>query len=176
VPHAVDRTLAQARTAMDNAGLPSRVADGDPRGPGAVVVGQEPPAGAWVPPGSPVGFRTRTHVWPNGVPRRLRLGEGRTTAAYRIVAADPVHDAFEVVLSLPRGVDLGLWLRTTTSRREVLGSTQTTPLCRPAGRRVRCLLAWPAQQAEAPGIWTIGAVKHSSAAAVVRVRVTFTRP
>ena len=46
----------------------------------------------------------------------------------------------------------------------------------PTAGTIRCLLSWPAQQAEAPGIWTIGVVKHSSAAAVVRIRVTFTRP
>ena len=176
VPQAMGRALAQARTVMGRAGLPSDAVGRDPRGPGAVVVGQDPPAGARVSPGSPVGFRTRTDVWPNGAPRRLRLGQGRTTAAYRVVAADPVNDALEIVLIMPRGAGVGLWLRTPAGRRDVVASFTDVPSCRPSGRLTRCQVTFAAMAAEPPGVWTIGVAKRSPGAATVRVTVTFTPP
>jgi PASTA domain len=176
VPQAKGRTLAQARAAMGRAGLPSDAVDRDPRDPGAVVVDQEPPAGAWVPPGSPVGFRTRTGVWPNATPRRLRLGQGATAATYRVVAADPVHDALELVLTMPRGADLTLWLRTPVGRRVMISSTKDLRDCRPTGREVRCLVTWAALAAEPPGVWTVGVAKRSPGAAAVRVRISFLPP
>jgi hypothetical protein len=116
----------------------------------------------------------RTDVWPNATPRRLRLGQGATTATYRVVAADPVHDALEVVLTTPRGVDVQLWLRTPIGRRVMISSTKRG--CRPASGQVRCLVTWAAQEAEAPGIWTIGVAKRSAGAAAVRVKVSFLPP
>lgn len=89
VPDALGRTLAQAERVMRAAGLQGGADERDPQGRDAVVVAQEPPAGVLVPPGSAVGFRTRTGVQPYGVPRRLRLARGPTTAAYRIVVPDP---------------------------------------------------------------------------------------
>jgi hypothetical protein len=176
VPQAMGRTLAQARAVMRRAGLPGEAVDRDPRGPGAVVVGQEPPAGARVPPGSPVGFRTRTDVWPNGVPRRLRLGQGRATTAYRVVAADPVHDALEIVLSMPRGAEFQLWLGTGASPRVIIASTKDLRDCRPSGRQTRCQVTFAAMAAEPPGVWTVGLAKRSPGAATVRVTVAFTPP
>ena len=175
VPQAMGRTLASARAVMRRAGLPGEAVDRDPRGPGAVVVGQDPSAGTRVPPGSPVGFRTRTDVWPNATPRRLRLGQGRATATYRVVAADPVHDPLTIVLWAPRGTDLELWLETETGRRPVLAGTKGPGMCRPVGRQTRCLVAWEAQVAEDPGLWTVGLAKRSPPAAAVRVTITFTR-
>jgi hypothetical protein len=176
VPQAMSRTLASARAVMRLAGLPSNAVDRDPRSPGAVVVGQDPSAGEWVPPGSSVSFRTRTDVWPNGTPRRLRLGQGMTTASYRVVAADPVHDALEIVLTMPRGAELQLWLGTGASPRVVIGSTKDLRDCRPGGRQTRCQVTFAAMAAEPPGVWTVGVAKRSPAAAAVRVRVTFAPP
>jgi hypothetical protein len=176
VPQAMGRTLAEARAVMRRAGLPGDAVDRDPRDPGAVVVGQEPPAGVWVPPGSPVGFRTRTDVWPNGAPRRLRLGQGRATATYRVVAADPVHDALEIVLTMPRGVELRLWLGTGASPRVLIGSTKGLRDCRPAGGQTRCQVTFAAMAAEPPGVWTVGLAKRSPGAAAVRVKVSFLPP
>jgi len=176
VPQAMGRALAQARAVMRQAGLAGDAVDRDPRGPGAVVVGQDPPAGARVPPGSPVGLRTRTDVWPNGAPRRLRLGQGATTAAYRVVAADPVHDALEIVLTMPRGAELQLWLGTGASPRVLIGSGRDLRDCRPAGGQTRCQVTFAAMAAEPPGVWTVGLAKRSPGAVTVRVTVTFTPP
>jgi hypothetical protein len=161
---------------MGRAGLPSDAVDRDPRSPAAVVVGQEPPAGARVPPGSPVGFRTRTDVWPNATPRRLRFGQGATTATYRVVAADPVHDPLTVTVTMPATVDLRVWLEPEAGRRLQLLDTASDPgVCRPSGGQRRCQVLFEALAAEPPGVWTVGLATVGSRAVAVRVTVTFTR-
>jgi hypothetical protein len=177
VPQAMGRTLAEARVLMREAGLPSDAVDRDPRDPGAVVVGQEPPAGVWVPPGSIVGFRTRADVWPNATPRRLRLGQGTTTASYRVVAADPVHDALELAVTMPRRAELELWLRTGTGPRVLLVSDiNELQGCRPVGLQTRCQVTFAALPSEPPGVWTVRVAKRSPGAATVRVTVSFLSP
>lgn len=177
VPQAVGRTLAQARTVLGAAGLPSGAFDRDPQAPNAVVVAQEPPAGVQVPPHSPVGFRTRSDVWPNATPRRLRLGRGPTTKAYRVVAADPVRDPLTVAVTMSPAVELQVWLETGPSRRvPVLDTSNDWGSCRPANQQSRCVVRFAALAAEQPGIWTVGLAKGSSRAAAIQVTVTFTRP
>src|SRR5215213_4360802 len=141
VPQAMGRALAQARAVMRQAGLAGDAVDRDPRGPGAVVVGQ-----------------------------------GATTAAYRVVAADPVHDALEIVLTMPRGAELQLWLGTGASPRVLIGSTRDLRDCRPAGGQTRCQVTFAAMAAEPPGVWTVGLAKRSPGAVTVRATVTFTPP
>jgi len=176
VPQAMGRTLAQARAVMGRAGLPSDAVDRDPRSPAAVVVGQEPPAGARVPPGSPVGFRTRTDVWPNATPRRLRFGQGATTASYRVVAAAPAYDPLTVTVTMPAAVDLRVWLEPEAGRRLQLLDTASGPgACRPSGGQRRCQVLFEALAAEPPGVWTVGLATVGSRAVAVRVTVTFTR-
>lgn len=176
VPQAIGRRLAQAMTVMAAAGLPSGAHDRDPQAPSAVVVAQEPPAGVRVPPHSPVGFRTRSDVWPNGTPRRLQLGRGPTTATYRVAAADPMHDTLTVVIARPPTAKLQVWLETGPSRRvPVLDTTHDSGSCRPATRQFRCVVRFAALEAEEPGVWTVSLAKDSSLAAAIQVTVTFTR-
>src|SRR6266540_4019244 len=176
VPQAIGRTLAQAMRVMGAAGLPSGAHDRDPQAPGAVVVAQEPPAGVRVPPNSPVGFRTRSDVWPNATPRRLRLGRGPTTATYRVVAANPVRASLTVVMTMPRAVELQVWLETGPSRSvPVLDTTIDSRSCRPANRRSRCLVRFAALEAEEPGVWIVSLAKRSARAAAIQVTVTFTQ-
>jgi hypothetical protein len=176
VPQAIGRTLAQAMTVMAAAGLPSGAHDRDPQAPSAVVVAQEPPAGVRVPPNSPVGFRTRSDVWPNATPRRLRLGRGPTTATYRVVAADPMHDLLTVVVARPSTVELQVWLETGPSRRvPILDTTNDSGSCRPANRQSRCVVRFGVLEAEEPGVWTVSLAKDSLLAAAIQVTVTFTR-
>jgi len=172
VPQAMGQTLGQARALMRRAGLPAEAVERDPRDAGAVVVGQEPPAGVRVPPHSPVGFRTRDDVWPNGITRSLRLGPGRATARYRIVAADPVHDDLTVVVTAPREVDLRVWFQFGVGRLPLVEHSEG---CRPLGRRTRCALDFGAFPAADPGIWTVGAGKRAGPAAAVQVIIRFTR-
>ena len=160
---------------MRHAGLPSGAVDQAPQAPNAVVIAQEPPAGARVPPNSPVGFRTRSDVWPNSTPRRLRLGRGPTTAHYRVVAADPMHDPLTVEMTMPRSVDLQVWLQTGRGRRIVLDDTNGSSSCRPVNRRARCMVAFAALGGEEAGIWTVGVAKRSAQPAAIGVTVTFMR-
>jgi hypothetical protein len=86
VPDVLGRTLARAERVLRTGGLRGAAIEGDPQGSSAVVVAQEPPAGATVPPGSVVGLRTRTGIWPNGSSYQLRLGHGPAAASYRRTA------------------------------------------------------------------------------------------
>jgi PASTA domain len=117
VPDVLGRTLAQAERVMRTGGLHGSAYERDLQGRNGVVVAQEPPAGVLVPPGSVVGFRTRTDVQPYGVPRQLRLGRGPTTAAYRIVAPDPATHQLTVAVVAPLAADVEVWLETRPSSR-----------------------------------------------------------
>jgi hypothetical protein len=139
VPDVLGRTLAQAERVMRTAGLHGGANERDPQGRNAVVVAQEPPAGVLAPPGSVVGFRTRTGVQPYGEPRRLRLGAGPRTAAYRIVAPDPATHQLMVAVVAPRAADVEVWLETRSwSHLPVLASTRDARWCRPSHGKVRC--------------------------------------
>jgi PASTA domain len=172
VPDVLGRTLAQAERMLRTAGLRGSAYGRDPQGRNAVVVGQEPPAGVLVPPGSAVGFRTRTGVQPYGVPRRLRLGAGPTTAAYRIVAPDPATHQLTVAVMAPRAADVQVWLETEPgSRLPVLGTTRDARWCRPSQGKIRCgvRLGVPVQ-----GVCTARVAKRSSPPAAMEITVTFT--
>jgi hypothetical protein len=174
VPEVIGQTLAQARTVMRNAGLPSGAYERDPQVPNAVVVAQEPTSGAWVPPNSPVGFRTRSDVWPNGTPRRLQLSRGPTTASYRVVVADPMYHQLTVVIAMPPTVKMRVWLETRLGRRvAVLDTEDRSGRCRPVNRQSRRQVTLEGLHEEAPGVWAVGLAKRSIPPAVIRVTVTF---
>jgi PASTA domain len=175
VPDAFGRTLAQAKTVMRAAGLQGAADERDPQVPGAVVVVQEPAAGNRVPRHSVVGFRTRTDVQANGVPRRLRLGAGRTTAAYLVVAPDPPTHQLTVVVTMPRAAQVKVWLETEfNSRVPVVASTHDPTTCKPTRGRVHCVVQFGAVPAGGElGIWTAKVAKHSWAPAVMEVTVRF---
>ena len=175
VPRVIGQTLAQAKAAMRDAGLSGGAVEQDAQAPDAVVVAQEPPFGVRVPPKSPVGFRTRTDLWPNGTPRRLRLGRGPTTAAYQVVAADPKHDSLTVAIITPRTVDLRVWLETKLGRRVIVQSTNDLPSCQPVEGQVRCVVAFASLGGEEPGVWAVGLTERSAQPAAMRVTVTFRR-
>jgi PASTA domain len=177
VPDVLGRTLAQAERVMLAAGLQGTASDRDPQGPTAVVVAQEPPAGVLVPPGSVIGFRTRTDVQPNDTPRRLRLPGGPTTAAYRVVAPDPARHELTVVVAVPRAAEVAVWLETGPSQRlPVLDSTRDATTCLPTRGQLRCVVQFGALEAEAPGVWTVSIAKQSALPAAITVTVRFAPP
>jgi PASTA domain len=174
VPDVLGRTLAQAERMMRTGGLHGSAHERDPQGDNAVVVAQEPPAGALVPPGGVVGFRTRTGVQPYGAPRRLRLGAGPITAAFRIVAPDPATHQLAVAVVVPRATDVEVWLQSGPGWRArvlVLGSTRDATWCRPSHGKHRCVVRLGVP---APGVWTASVDKRSSLPAAIEVTVTFT--
>jgi hypothetical protein len=174
VPQVIGQTLAQARTVMRHLGLPSGAHERDPQAPNAVVVAQEPSAGAWVPPNNPVGFRTRSDVWPNGTPRRLRLGHGPTTASYRVVVADPMYHQLTVAITMPPTVDFTVWLETRLGRRvPVLDTEDGSGRCRPVNQQSRCQVTLDGLHEEEPGVWAVGLAKRSTQPAAIYVTVTF---
>ena len=171
VPDVLGRTLVQAERVLRTGGLHGAAIEGDPQGDNAVVVAQEPPAWVVVPPGSVVGFRTRTGVQPYGVPRRLRLGAGPRTAAYRIVAPDPATHQLTVAAVAPRAADIQMWLARSSSRLPVLASTRDAKWCRPSHGKIRCevRLGIPVE-----GVWTASVAKRSALPAAIEVTVTST--
>jgi PASTA domain len=172
VPDVLGRTLAQAERVLRIGGLHGSAYERDPQGRSAVVVAQEPPAGALVPPGSVVGLRTRTGVQPYGAPRQLGLGAGPTTAAYRIVAPDPATHQLTVALAAPGSADVELWLETRSgSRVPVLAGTRDAKWCRPSHGKIRCevRLGVPAQ-----GVWMASVAKRSAQPVTIEVTVTST--
>jgi hypothetical protein len=172
VPDALGRTLAQAGRVLRVGGLRGSAVDRDPRGSNAVVVAQEPPAGVLVPPGSMVGFRTRTDVQPYGAPRRLRLGRGPASLAYRIVAPDPATHRLTVVVVAPPAADVELWLeRSSGSRLPVLRGTSEAQRCRPSHGMVRCTVRLGVP---AVGVWTANVTKRSALPAAIEVTITST--
>ena len=123
-------------------------------------------------------FRTRSGVWPNGASRRLPLGGGRPTASYRIVAADPVHDALTVTVTLPGTVETRIWLDpgSSYSRLPVLDTADPPANCRPAGDARRCQITFAALGDAPVGVWTVGVATGSTRAAAIQVTVEFTPP
>jgi PASTA domain-containing protein len=107
VPQVIGRTPAQARTAMRAAGRPSGAHEHDPQVPNAVMVAQEPPVGALVPPNSPVGFRTRSDAGPTARP----AGCGWATAQPQL------YHPLTVAMTMPRPVNLPVWLEAGPGRR-----------------------------------------------------------
>ena len=171
VPDVLGRTLAQAERVLRTGGLHGSAHERDPHGRTAVVVAQEPPGWALVPPGSMVGLRTRTGVQPYGVPRQLRLGPGPTTAAYRIVTPDPATRQLTVALVAPRAADVEVRLETSSgSRLPVLASTRDPRWCRPSQGKIRCEVRLGVPQ----GVWTASIAKRSAQPVAIEVTATST--
>jgi hypothetical protein len=174
VPNAIGRTLAQATSVMRTAGLQGVAFERDPQIGTAVVVAQEPSAGELVPPGSVVGFRTRTDVQANGSPRGLRLGPGPTNDRYRVVAPYAAHQQLTVVVTAPRASDVQVWLETELGKRlPVLSTTRDATTCHPTGRQSRCVVRFGTLQGQQPGGWTINIAKQSSPPAAIQITVMF---
>jgi hypothetical protein len=177
VPNAIGHTLARATSLMRAGGLRGAAFERDPQIGTAVVVAQEPPARVLVPPGSGVGFRTRTDVQANGNPHRSRLEPGPTNDVYQLVAPDPARQQLTVVVTAPRAAEVRVWLQTGSSMRlPVLNSTHDATSCHPSGRQSRCVVRFGAFDGEDPGLWTATITKQSSPPATIQVTVTFVAP
>jgi hypothetical protein len=177
VPNAIGHTLARATSLMRAGGLRGAAFERDPQIGTAVVVAQEPPARVLVPPGSGVGFRTRTDVQANGNPHRSRLEPGPTNDVYQLVAPDPARQQLTVVVTAPRAAEVRVWLQTGSSMRlPVLNSTHDATSCHPSGRQSRCVVRFGAFDGEDPGLWTATITKQSSPPATIQVTVTFVTP
>ena len=108
---------------------------------------------------------------PTGVPRRLRLGRGPTTAAYRIVARDAATHQLTVAVVVPRAADVEVWLESGARlTATVLGSMRDARWCRPSQGKIRCVVRLGVPQ----GVWTASVAKRSSAQAAIEITVTFT--
>jgi hypothetical protein len=177
LPDTVGRTLSQAQQRLRTRGLRGVASDHDPHTPDAVVVAQEPPAGALVMPGSVIGFRTRIDLQPNGTSRRLALGRGPTTTRYPIMALDPPTHQLTVVVRVPPNTDLEVWLEPTPGDHlHVVDSTRRDPTCQPLDLQVSCWVLIGALTNEGSGAWTTHVRKRSSPPANVEITVTFAAP
>jgi PASTA domain len=181
VPNAIGRTLAQATGMLRAAGLRGAASERDPQIGTAVVVAQEPPAGVRIPPGSVVGFRTRTDVQASGSPRRVRLGPGPTNDIYRVIVPYGARQRLTVVVTVPRTVEVRVWLQPRLGERlPVLGSSRDATRCHLTGGQSRCVVRFDALHGEEPTLhsqeprgWTVTITKQSPASATIQVTVTF---
>ena len=105
----------------------------------------------------------------------MRLWHGPATASYRIVAADPAHEALTVEVTMSPAVELRVWLHTRQARWLMVDITAGLEGCRPVSRGVRCRFAFGALGGEEPGVWTVGVAKRSARPAAIQVKVTFAR-
>jgi hypothetical protein len=92
-----------------------------------------------------------------------------------VVAPDPAQHQLTVVVAVPRGVEVAVWLETGPSQRlPVLDSTRDATTCQPSSGLVRCVVQFGALEAQEPGVWTVSVAKQSALPAAITVTVRFT--
>ena len=176
VPDEIGQPLARAQQQLRAAGLNGVADERDSQGPQALVVAQEPAAGELVPPGGVIGLRTRTDLQPNAIARHLRLGAGLATASYPVLALDPASHQLTVVVRMPSGTDLRVWLEPGPGERlQVSDSTTHDPSCKPLDQRVSCWIELGGLPAEGAGAWTMHVAKRSTLAVTIEITVIFER-
>lgn len=107
----------------------------------------------------------------------LAMSAGRSSAQYKITAPDPARYEFEVAVTAPAAVDVGVSIRTWYGAifPSILDSTHD-PGCRTRGSQVACFEQFPLLPAQQAGSWTVIAAKQSGPAATVRIVITFAKP
>jgi hypothetical protein len=103
---------------------------------------------------------------------------GRSSAQYKIMAPDPARYQFDVVITAPASVDVGVSIHTWYGAifPSILGSTHQLDVCRLSGSQDRCSELFPLLPAQHAGSWTVIAAKQSGPAATVRIAITFAKP
>lgn len=108
----------------------------------------------------------------------LSLPAGRTSGQYGITAPDPARYAFDVAVTAPASIDVGVSIRTWYGAifPSILDSSHDAGWCRARGSQDVCLERFPFLPAQRAGHWTVVAAKRSGPAATIRVVITFVKP
>jgi hypothetical protein len=108
----------------------------------------------------------------------LAMPAGRSSAQYTITAPDPARYQFDVTVTAPASVDVGLSIRTWYGAifPSILASTHQPGACGPSGSQDVCSELFPFLPAQQAGSWTVIAAKQSGPAVTVRIVITFVKP
>jgi hypothetical protein len=119
--------------------------------------------------GSPPGAAGRPQA------ASLSLLAGRSSAQYRITAPDPARYGFDVAVTAPVSVDVGLSIRTWYGAilPSILDSSHDPGPCQRRGSEDVCFERFPFLPAQRAGPWTVVAAKQSGPAANIRIVITF---
>jgi hypothetical protein len=128
--------------------------------------------------GHPAGT-TASPVGVIGKPQaaNLAMSAGRSSAQYGITAPDPARYAFDVAVTAPVSVDVGLSIRTWYGAilPSILDSSHDAGSCQRRGYDDACFERFPFLPAQRAGHWTVVAAKTSGPAATIRIVITFVK-
>ena len=129
--------------------------------------------------GHPAGT-TASPVGVIGKPQaaNLTMSAGRSSAQYGITAPDPARYAFDVAVTAPVSVDVGVSIRTWYGAifPSILDSSHDAGSCQARGSEDVCFEMFPLLPAQHAGHWTVVVAKPSGPAAMIRIVITFVKP
>jgi hypothetical protein len=108
----------------------------------------------------------------------LSLSAGRSSVQYWITAPDPARYAFDVTVTAPASVNVGVSIRTWYGAifPSILDSSHDASACQLRGSEDVCFEMFPVLPAQHAGRWTVVAAKPSGPAATIRIAITFVKP
>jgi hypothetical protein len=108
----------------------------------------------------------------------LPMFAGRSSAQYGITAPDPARYEFDVAVTAPVSVDVGVSIRTWYGAilPSILDSSHDASSCQARGSEDVCFERFPFLPAQRAGRWTVVAAKRSGPAATIRIAITFVKP
>ena len=108
----------------------------------------------------------------------LSMSAGRSSVQYRIIAPDPARYAFDVTVTAPVSVDVGVSIRTWYGAilPSILDSSHDAGSCQARGSEDVCFERFPFLPAQRAGRWTVVVAKPSGPAATIRIAITFVKP
>ena len=108
----------------------------------------------------------------------LSMPVGRSSAQYVITAPDPARYAFDVTVTAPVSVDVGVSIRTWYGAifPSILDSSHDAGWCQARGSEDVCFEMFPFLPAQHAGHWTVVVAKPSGPAATIRIAITFVKP
>lgn len=108
----------------------------------------------------------------------LSMSVGRSSVQYGITAPDPARYAFDVAVTAPVSVDVGVSIRTWYGAifPSILDSSHDAGWCQARGSEDVCFEMFPFLPAQHAGHWTVVVAKPSGPAATVRIAITFVTP
>ena len=108
----------------------------------------------------------------------LLMPAGRSSVQYGITAPDPARYAFDVAVTAPASVDIGVSIRTWYGAilPSILVSSHDPGWCQARGSEDVCFERFPFLPAQRAGRWTVVAAKTSGPAATIRIVITFVKP
>ena len=129
--------------------------------------------------GHPAG-RTASPAGIIGKPQAasLSLRAGRSSVQYEITAPDPARYEFDVAVTAPVSVDVGVGITTWYGAifPSILDSSHDAGSCQVRRSEDVCFEMFPSLPAQRAGRWTVVAAKRSGPAATIRIVITFVKP